>query len=285
MIMIHSGLQLTLLSLCFLLSSYLNIIELKKTHLISKYQVCDIYSSIYIDIITTHQLLSCSYCINRVSKMSIEYLLVVISKIPKFLNFISLQDICNIRQSCSNLKIEIDKKLTITIDNEDIEVTCQDNHHKKKIIRESTRDSYYTIVNPFCNNTIFDRVRSYPCHSSISITITEDECDRIIRSVQKIIYRNNEEKKIRVTLKRVDNTCYRGRSNTSTLEYDMYYIMVDGEVIYVMIDNNLLLRVNYKNRLILYNIITSQFYGEMNLLEDEGYRLHNAVKVVLSMMF
>ena len=113
--------------------------------------------------------------------MSVQYLSVIISKIPEFVNFISLHDICNIRQSCNDLKIEIDKKLAITRNNEDIEVTCGNNHYKKMIINDNNTDMNY-VIDPFSEN-IYQWVGREDYQGtmiSITLKVIEDNDDRII---------------------------------------------------------------------------------------------------------
>ena len=229
--------------------------------------------------------------------MSIQYLLVVINKIPTLLNLLSLRDICHIRQSCNDLKIEIDKKLTITTDNEDITVSCQDHFYSNKTIRDTVRDDTYVIINPFISDSsIFGTgyMHISGITADIEIVITEHDNNRIL-NCKITCYVRGEILIITDYIKKIRDDYYLG---IKTCNYDLntktcHYIRINDNVICVIEggEKNILIasREN-KKRSIMYHC-DSRLFSDVSFSDvlhnvtqqDENCPLQNAIRMVLEM--
>ena len=138
--------------------------------------------------------------------MSVQYLSVIISKIPELVNFISLQDMCHLRETCNDLKNEVDKKMIITrCDNRDRDSLEYNNYHKDSLQVTYGVDSYKKtmitdhrryitcIQNPFNDDTyqwINDNYTNMT--TSVISTIIEHNGNRRINTHIESIGGNDE---------------------------------------------------------------------------------------------
>lgn len=230
--------------------------------------------------------------------MSIEYLSVIISKIPTLLNLLSLQDICNIRQLCNNMKNEVDKKLIITrcnksslersnYHNDSLQVTCQDHYYKKITITDSREGGRYAN-NPFIDDT-YEWVMDH-CISVVSIIsiITEDNDNRMIKIRNGTMdVDDTEEWCITEDITQISDNHYYGTSSrpilSDTGDYrtiksiPLHYLKFKDEVI-MIVEDGLYLEIVSTNRPIGYYINRDS----INIIDSDD-PLHVAINIVLKM--
>ena len=235
--------------------------------------------------LSSHQLSSCNYSLKiDVNIMSIEYLSVIINKIPEFLNSLSLRDICHLRETCNDLKNEADKKLIVTRDNRDIEVICQDRSYKK--IRESGKNMR-CVLDPFNDKMMIQWIMgdngSRGVYLSTTLTVIEDNGDRRINIHIDVTTDDNEWDTIE-DIKRISNDHYIGVLHRLCKSYVIHYLNINNTSIKVVYTKGDLVALSI-NRRVVYDVVEDRVLTAINSVErNDNDPFWVAINIVKSML-
>lgn len=159
--------------------------------------------------------------------MSIQYLSVIIIKIPTLLNLLSLQDVCHLRETCREMRDIIDNRMIVKRSNNNIEVSCANNHYRKITITES-REYAYCDVHPL-NDNIFgwtsDEVYSKSM-TTATATIIENNDKKTIR----IYTESKHHSRDNLRIEKVSDNHYR----RIDIPIGVHYLKIDNQCIKVI---------------------------------------------------
>ena len=232
--------------------------------------------------------------------MSVQYLSVIINKIPEFLNSLSLGDICNLRETCNSLKVEIDKKLTIDTSDPKYDITivsCQNHFYRKKVMRGGiARSRLLRIIDPFVDDVSMFMNGCYLLRedrsSEVDIIIIEHNNDRTVHS-KMILDANGRTAIVTDNIKKIRDDYYRG-INISNYIRTKHYIRVKTDrigrsnvVITVteITEKNILLATSEYTGDVIYHLDSGLFNDQRDNIIEEDYNCiqQNAIRMVLEM--